>query len=132
MNLTKAAEMPAYTDGYLCLYDVVDEACGDQPVRKISPRKISGTPVKVWFRELAVYDRVRATLQQSDVEVTKKVAIPRWKGISSACVCIIRDHQSGQDVQHRIYNCAEVISRQGYPETELTLISVEVPYEVAT
>lgn len=126
MNLTKQAEMPAYTDGYFLLYDIVDKAEDDQPVHQIAPRLIGGVPVKVWFRELAVYDRTRATLEQSDVAVSLKLAIPKWKGISSGCVCVI------QGVQHRIYNCAEVVSRQGYPETELTLTSVEIPYEVRT
>ena len=130
MNLTKTPVMPEYTDGYFLLYDIVDEADGDLPVHKIRPRMAGAQPVKVWFRELALFDRTRATLQQSDVEVTMKVAVPRWTGYSTRCVCLIHDYQSGEDVQHRVYNNAAVLSKQGYPESELTLVNVEVPYEV--
>ena len=130
MNRTKTPVMPEYTDGYFLLFDIVDEADGDLPVHKIRPRMAGGKQVKVWYRELALFDRTRATLQQADVEVTLKVAVPRWAGYSTHCVCLIHDYQSGSDVQHRVYNNAAVLSKQGYPESELTLVNVEVPYEV--
>lgn len=130
MNLTKTPVMPEYTDGYFLLYDIVDEPDGDLPLHKIVQRQTSAGPAKVWYRELALYDRTRATLQQSDVEVTMKIAVPRWSGYNTQCVCLIHDYQTGKDVQHRIYNNASVLSKQGYPESELTLTTVEVPYEV--
>lgn len=132
MNLAKMSEMPAYTDGYFLLYDILDgDLEGDLPVRKIRPRKKGNEPVKVWFRELSVFDRTRATLQQADVEISRKIAVPLWRGYySPMCVCVIHDYASGADVQYRVYNNAEVLSKQGYREAELTLMSLEMPYEV--
>lgn len=131
MNKNRMSTMPSYTDGYLTLYEIVDAHDGDMPVRKITPRLSGGSPVKIWFRELAVFDRTRATLQQSDVEVSRKIAVPLYRGyFSSMCVCLIHDFMANTDAQYKIYNCAEVLSKQGYMEAELTLTSLEVPYEV--
>lgn len=132
MNRNKMSNMPAYADGYFTLYDIVDVKDDDMPVRTITPRLSGGKPVKIWFRELAVFDRTRATLQQADVEVSRKIAVPLYRGyFSSMCVCLIHDFRTNADEQYKIYNCAEVLSKQGYMEAELTLMSLEVPYEVS-
>lgn len=123
MNLGKEQIMPTYNDGCFTLYDIVsvpDENAPDFPERKIQARNIG----PIGYRELAIYDRTRLTFEQADTELTKKVAIPQWDGITSDCVCIING------VQHKVFNAAHVISIQGYPETELTLVSPEVQYEV--
>ena len=116
MRMNKTAALPEYTDGCFELYDIVD----DDGERKISPRGIG----QVWFRSIGVYDRTRITFEQADKEVTMKIRIPRWQGISSNCVCVI------DGVQHKVYNKADVLSDQGYMETELTLISPAMDYEV--
>lgn len=123
MNLGKAQIMPTYNDGCFTLYDIVsvpDEDSPDFPVMKIRATDID----PIGYRELAIYDKTRLTFEQTDTELTKKIAIPRWEGINSSCVCVIDGEQ------HKVYNCAQVISKQGYPETELTLVSPEVIYEV--
>lgn len=124
MNLGKSQIVPTYNDGCFILYDLVDvadPASPDFPVRMIQARDIG----PIGYRELAIYDRTRLTFEQADTVLTKKIAIPRWEGISSSCVCVI------DGIQHKVFNCAQVISKQGYPETELTLIKPEVQYEVA-
>ena len=118
MRLNKMAALPEYTDGCFELYDIVD----DDGERKIKPRGIE----HIWFRNIGVYDRTRITFEQADKEVTMKIRIPRWSGISSDCVCVI----DGQ--QHKVYNKADVLSSQGYMETELTLINPSMDYEVVT
>lgn len=116
MRLNKMALLPEYTDGCFELYDIVD-AEGE---RKIRARKMK----PVWFRDIGVYDRTRLTFEQADKEVTMKIRIPKWQGISSSCVCVI------DGVQHKVYNKADVLSNQGYMETELTLINPAMDYEV--
>lgn len=123
MNFGKQQIVPAYVDGGFLLYDIVDvpdENAPDFPIRKIQQRSIG----KIGYRELAVYDRTRLTFEQADTELTKKIAIPRWDGIDSNCICMING------VQHKVFNCAQVISKQGYLETELTLVKPAVIYEV--
>ena len=116
MRLNKMALLPEYTDGCFELYDIVD-VDGE---RKIRARKMK----PVWFRDIGVYDRTRLTFEQADKEVTMKIRIPKWQGISSSCVCVI------DGVQHKVYNKADVLSNQGYMETELTLINPAMDYEV--
>ena len=118
MRLNKMAALPEYTDGCFELYDIVDS----DGVRKIRARNMR----PVWFRDIAVYDRTRITFEQADKEVTMKIRIPRWNGISSSCVCVI------DGVQHKVYNKADVLSSQGYMETELTLVNPSMDYEVVT
>ena len=116
MRLNTMAAMPEYIDGCFYLYDIVD----DGGERKITPRRCG----EIWFREMSIYDRTRVTFEQADMEVTMKIRIPKWNGISSNCVCII------DGAQHKVYNKANVLSAQGYEETELTLISPPMDYEV--
>lgn len=118
MRLNKLATLPEYTDGCFNLYDIVD--VDDE--RKIRERGIG----PVCYRDIGVYDRTRITFEQADKEVTMKIRIPKWDGISSDCVCVI----NGQ--QHKVYNKADVLSNQGYPETELTLVNPTMEYEVTT
>ena len=118
MRLNKLATLPEYTDGCFKLYDIVDR----DGERVIKARKMR----EVWYRDIAVYDRTRITFEQADKEVTMKIRIPKWSGISSSCVCVI------DGVQHKVYNKADVLSNQGYMETELTLVNPAMDYEVVT
>lgn len=118
MRLNKMATLPEYTDGCFELYDIVDR----DGERKIKARNMR----PVWYRDIAVYDRTRITFEQADKEVTMKIRIPKWNGISSDCVCVIDGRQ------HKVYNKADVLSSQGYTETELTLVNPTMDYEVVT
>ena len=118
MRLNKLATLPEYTDGCFNLYDIVD--VDDE--RKIRERGIG----PVCYRDIGVYDRTRITFEQADKEVTMKIRIPEWDGISSDGGGVI----NGQ--QRKVYNKADVLSNQGYPETELTLVNPTMEYEVTT
>ena len=77
--------------------------------------KLERIGLKVWYRELSVYDTTRAKLSADSVEVTMKLAIPRFKGVDSKCVCIIDGEQ------HEVYNVAHTTTKDGFRESELTL-----------
>lgn len=116
---------PAYVDGVMTVYDLVDVADPDNPdspLRMIQARDIDPVP----FRDKAVYDRTRLIFEQAGVEVTHKLAISRWDGISTKCVCIIDGEQ------YKVYNVAQVETKDGYLETEVTLVTPEMQYEVRT
>ena len=119
----ETARGPQYNDGYIEIYDIVDKKDGDFPARSI--RKRSMKPI--WFRQLAVYDHTRVTFEQSDKEVTRKVAIPMWyEGIGSDCVVMV----NGGSGQEKVFNAAFVTSKAGFRETELTLVNPSGKYEV--
>lgn len=115
MRLNHLAAMPEYTSGCFYLYDILDQ----DGERKIRSRGLSA----IWYREIAIFDRTRVTFEQADMEVTLKIRIPKWDGINSNCVCMIGG------AQHKVFNKADVLSAQGYPETELTLINPAMDYE---
>lgn len=102
--------MPEYTDGVLKLYRIEEDESEDYPVEKLKD-----TGMKIWYRELSVFDTTRAKLSADSIEVTMKVSIPQYKKINSKCVCIIDGEQ------HEIYNVAHTTTRNGFRESELTL-----------
>ena len=115
--------VPEYCDGAFTLYDIVegkpDPSSPDYRPKVIRPRGIA----PVWYREIAVYDRTRAVLEQTGREVTHKIRVPAWDGITTDCVVKIGDEQ------HKVYNAARIISAEGFPELELTLINPEARYK---
>lgn len=102
--------MPEYVDGVLEIRRIVNNESEDYP-----EEKLERIGFKVWYRELSVYDTTRAKLSADSVEVTMKLAIPRFKGVDSKCVCIIDGEQ------HEVYNVAHTITKDGFRESELTL-----------
>lgn len=111
--------MPEYTDGVFELYQIEEDENEDYPVEKLRD-----TGMRIWYRELSVYDTTRAKLSADSVEVTMKISIPRYKGVNSKCVCVI------DGVQHEVYNAAHVTNKDGFLETELTLKTTTVDREV--
>lgn len=121
-RLLEAGRAPQYIDGYIEVYDILDQAQGDFPERSIKKRDLE----PIWFRQQAVFDRARITFEQSDMEVTRKICIPQWwDGISSGCVVKV----NGGSRQEKVFNAAFVTSKAGFRETELTLINPEMPYK---
>lgn len=102
--------MPEYVDGVLEIRRIVNDESEDYP-----EEKLERIGLKVWYRELSVYDTTRAKLSADSVEVTMKLAIPRFKGVDSKCVCIIDGEQ------HEVYNVAHTTTKDGFRESELTL-----------
>lgn len=111
--------MPEYTDGVFELYQIEEDENEDYPVEKLRD-----TGMRIWYRELSVYDTTRAKLSADSVEVTMKISIPRYKGVNSKSVCVI------DGVQHEVYNAAHVTNKDGFLETELTLKTTTVDREV--
>lgn len=102
--------MPEYTDGVLDLYQIEEDSDADYPLERLRNMNM-----RIWYRELSVFDTTKAKLSTDGVEATMKICIPRYKKINSKSVCMI------DGVQHEVYNAAHVISKDGFPETELTL-----------
>lgn len=111
--------VPEYTDGYFNLFYVQEDQESDFPEKYL---KDAG--MKIWFRELSVYDRIRFALNEQGKEVTMKIAIPQFKEIDSNCVVQI----AGKF--HDIETAAHIRNRDGFQETELTLIRPQNNREV--
>lgn len=103
--------VPEYTDGYFELCKIEEDTTNDFPVDIVKKTKM-----QIWFRELSVFDRIKYEFEQANKEITMKLRIPRYKEVDSKCACII------DGKVHLVYNASHVMSKEGFPETELTLI----------
>lgn len=102
---------PTYEDGFFDLFRIKTDETKDYPEEHLVNQNI-----KIWYREMSVFDRIRYEFSQSDIEITAKIRIPMYKSIDSKCVCLIEGRQ------HSVYNATHVKDKNGFPETELTLI----------
>lgn len=107
-------QLPEYTDGKIKIYKVNQDTTSDYPVNVLDD-----TGMEVWFREISVFDRTRYEFDQGGKEITMKIRIPQYKEIDSNCAGLINDRI------HQIYHAAHIIDKNGFPETELTLIQPE-------
>lgn len=103
--------VPEYTDGCFEMFRIVDDTTNDFPIKKLKE-----TGMTIWFREISVFDRIKYEFEQGGKEITMKIRIPRFKEIDSQCACKI------EGTTHLVYNAAHVESKEGFKETELTLI----------
>lgn len=103
--------VPEYTDGCFEMFRIEDDTTSDFPIKKLK-----STGMTIWFREISVFDRVKYEFEQGGKEITMKIRIPRFKEIDSQCACKI------EDTTHLVYNAAHIESKEGFKETELTLI----------
>lgn len=110
----KIIEPPEYTDGVLRLYRIRTDESEDYPMDYLEDQHL-----KVWYNELSVYDHMKYEMNQAQVEVTLKIRIPKYKKIDSKCVCVIDGRQ------HRVYNATHIKDKNGFDETEVTLIKPE-------
>ena len=113
------SNIPEYTDGVLKVYRITTDESEDHPEEKLSDQKM-----KLWYREISVFDKTRYELNKADLEVTMKLRIQKYDGIDSYCICLINGKQ------HKVYNATHVIDKNGYRETELTLVVPQKEYEV--
>ena len=103
--------MPEYTDGCFELFKVENDETSDFPIDILKT-----TGINVWFREISVFDKVRYEFEQGGKEITMKIRIPRYKGIDSTCAVKI------EGKIHMVYNAAHIVDKEGFKETELTLV----------
>lgn len=90
-------ELPEYTDGCMIIYKIRHDTTQDFPEEYLEDMNL-----KVWFREISVYDRVKYEFNQGGKEITMKIRIPQFKGVDSKCVCVIDGRQ------HLVYNATHV------------------------
>lgn len=111
--------VPEYTDGVFHLFYVKEDQESDFP-----EKHLVDAGMDIWFRELSIYDRIRFAMNEQGKEVTMKIAIPQFRGIDSNCAVRI----AGKI--HDVETAAHIRSREGFAETELTLIRPQNNREV--
>lgn len=118
-------DVPSYNSGFLCPLKRVQCEKTDFPKDVLKP--FMG---KIWFREMAVYDRLQYEFNQGGKEITAKVRIPRCYEIDSNC-CVYVTNRQGEKKVHEVQNATHVTDKNsGVEETELTLIAPVQYWEV--
>lgn len=113
------SDLPVYTDGCFGLYRIRTDESKDYPEEYLEDQNM-----EIWYKEISVFDHMKYEFGQGGMEVTMKIRIPQQRGlIDSKCVCLI----DGQ--QHRVYNATNITNKDGYRETELTLVRPEKEIE---
>lgn len=113
-------KLPEYTDGCFELCRIKNDMAGDYPIEALEK-----TGLYICYREISVFDKLRYEFGQGGKEITAKIRIPQYKKIDSRCVCLIDGEQ------HLVYNAAHTTSKEGFPETELTLVKPEREIEIS-
>lgn len=107
-------ELPEYTSGKFHLYRISTDETKDFPEEILIDENMD-----IWFKEISVFDRTRYEFNQGGIEVTMKIRIPKYNDIGSRNMCEI------DGKQHLVYNAAQVRDKNGFEETELTLVRPE-------
>lgn len=104
---------PTYNSGIIDLYIRKDD-------NGIYPKTVLKSCQKgIWFRELNIYDSMKVEFNKNSINVNMKIAIPQYRKIDSRYVVRI-----GKDF-YTIYNIVHVTTKDGFKESELTLIRDE-------
>ena len=106
-------KVPFYNSGIIDLYERKDD-------NGIYPKTVlKSCQMGIWFRELNIYDSMKVEFNKNSINVNRKIAIPQYRKINSRSVARI-----GQDF-YAIYNIVHVTTKDGFKESELTLIRDE-------
>ena len=106
-------KVPFYNSGIIDLYERKDD-------NGIYPKTVlKSCQMGIWFRELNIYDSMKVEFNKNQINVNRKIAIPQYRKINSRYVVRI-----GKDF-YTIYNIVHVTTKDGFKESELTLIRDE-------
>lgn len=107
-------EIPVYNDGFFKLYNVTDDS-GVYPKEKLEYAEM-----EIWFRELNIYDSRKVQFKANSLKISKKIAIPQYRGISSLNVVKI------DDIYYKVFNVTHIKSKDGFLESEITLENARI------
>lgn len=109
------SKIPVYNDGKFNLF-VIKQTETDFPIEYIIDLNNY-----MFFREISISDKLKFESDKRKVNLTLKIRIPQNKEINSLNVVKINEKY------HKVYNAYHFINEDGYPETDLTLISYDNP-----
>lgn len=113
MRLNKNT-LPQYLDGCLDVYSIVQSE---------DPRFIESLKnehLRLWFEERGITDRLRNELNSSKTTPERKVRIPQDRKIDNMTVVKI------DDKYYRVYNAYHFINKDGFAQSDLTLLNYHV------
>lgn len=108
-------ELPTYLDGEFKVY-LISETDDRTPKKELVDEKLN-----ICFEELSVFDTLRFDLKVKGVDVSMKIRITQYKGITSMNVLKI-DNEF-----HEVVNVAHFTSKDGFKQSDLTLKKYKEP-----
>lgn len=102
-------ELPVYLDGNFNAFKI--EESDD-----LTPKKyLVDEKTIIWFEELSVFDTLRFDLKVKGIDVSMKIRITQYKGITAMNVLKIDDEF------HEVVNVAHFTNKDGFKQSDLTL-----------
>lgn len=102
--------LPTYNDGKFRLFEI------KQTTDTFPVEYLHDTGKVIWFEELSISDRLRFEAEERKKNITYKIRIPQIKSIDSLCAVKIGN------VYHKIYNAYHFTNKEGFKQTDLTLV----------
>ena len=103
-------EIPTYLDGYFDVYKIIDND-------DLFPKDKAKLVVEMFpYELLSFYDRTMFEADQRNIELTHKLRISQYKELDSMHLVKIGNEW------HRVYNTIHFLNKDGYPQTDITLI----------
>ena len=110
--------VPTYFDGYFDVYKIIDDD-GVYPVDKVK------LIVEMFpFELLSFYDRTKFEADARGIELTHKLRIDQFKELNSLHLLKINDEW------HKVYNVIHFRNKEGYAQTDITLVKYDRKVEV--
>lgn len=116
LNIT---QIPTYLDGYFDLYQIVQN---EDDVFPIDKAKLVVELVP--FELLSISDRLRFEADQREVELTYKLRTHQDKSLNSLHLVRLNDEW------HKVYNVYHFRNKEGYPQSDITLVKFEREVEI--
>lgn len=106
--------LPAYNDGKAIVFIIVHNESVKYP-----DEFLKDIHQEVFFQELSVTDNLKIIASERKINIVKKIRISQNKNLSSINVLKIEDNY------YSVYNSYDFINKNGFLQTDLTLI----PYD---
>ena len=106
-------ELPTYLDGYFDWYELIDND-GLYPEDRVR-LKVKNFP----FELLSFTDRIKFEADQRDIEITHKIRTSQNQEFTSMSLLKIADNW------HKVYNTYHFFNKDGYAQSDITLIRYE-------
>lgn len=107
--------LPAYNDGFFNFFRIKSNSNVVYPDEFLEDCENN----TIYFTELSVSDSLKITSNDRRINISKKIRIYQNKNLNSNYVLKIKDEY------YKIYNIYHFTNKDGFPESDITLVNYE-------
>lgn len=114
-NYNSNTILPSYNDGFFLFYQIKSNDKVTYPDEFL----VQSENNKIYFNELSITDSLKINANDRQINIIKKIRIFQNKNLNSNYVLKI------DDKYYKIYNIYHYTDKNGFPESDITLINYE-------